>query len=163
MSNIETHIETWKNKLLDLGKRNRLIFYKDTKRSSLQIISPDIDTLFNRLVVKEELLQFPSPIEPINEIENDENDLTNTLIIKNQLRINNGDLQTDITVTEQQKTLRVLLLRSKTAKEEQGVNILYLSFGFLQWKERQDSDQIIKSPLVLVPVNLTVDLHNLSF
>ncbi|MDR3246479.1 MAG: DUF4011 domain-containing protein, partial [Prevotellaceae bacterium] len=39
--NIEQKIEKWKNKLLDLGKRNRLLNYRETKRSSLRILSPD--------------------------------------------------------------------------------------------------------------------------
>ncbi|WP_092472891.1 DUF4011 domain-containing protein [Desulfotruncus arcticus] len=44
--------------------------------------------------------------------------------------------------------------QAKTAIEEQGVNILYLSFGFLKWKEINESEQIITSPIVLVPVIL---------
>ena len=30
MANIDTKYEVWKNKLLDLGKRNRLLNYRDT-------------------------------------------------------------------------------------------------------------------------------------
>lgn len=33
MANIDTKYEVWKNKLLDLGKRNRLLNYRDTERS----------------------------------------------------------------------------------------------------------------------------------
>ena len=50
---IEQKIEKWKNKLLDLGKKNRLLNYRETKRSSLQISSIDCFSLWN-LFVKDE-------------------------------------------------------------------------------------------------------------
>lgn len=37
MANIDTKYEVWKNKLLDLGKRNRLLNYRDTARSNVKI------------------------------------------------------------------------------------------------------------------------------
>ncbi|MCL2187064.1 MAG: DUF4011 domain-containing protein, partial [Treponema sp.] len=36
---IDFKIEFWKKKLLDLGKRNRLINYRDTKRSCLRFVT----------------------------------------------------------------------------------------------------------------------------
>lgn len=71
--------------------------------------------------------------------------------------VSNGDIETNRSIKEQQKTLRNLRDKAKTATEEQGVNILYLSFGFLKWKESIDSEQIIISPIVLVPVTLTLE------
>lgn len=41
MANIDTKYEVWKNKLLDLGKRNRLLNYRDTARSNVKIEYPD--------------------------------------------------------------------------------------------------------------------------
>ena len=52
---------------------------------------------------------------------------------------------TNQSVNEQQKTLRNLREKAKTAMEEQGVNILYLSFGFLRWREDDNSDQYLLS------------------
>jgi hypothetical protein len=49
MINMDTKIETWKNRLLDLGKRNRLLNYRDTKRSNLRIIVPEIYDLWGKL------------------------------------------------------------------------------------------------------------------
>lgn len=42
MVNIDLKLDTWKNKLLDMGKRNRLLNYRDTRRSNLRIIVPGI-------------------------------------------------------------------------------------------------------------------------
>ena len=41
--------------------------------------------------------------------------------------------------------------------EEQGINMLYLSFGFLKYTEAAHSTVILRAPLVLVPVTLTVE------
>ena len=42
-------IKVWKNKLLDLSKKNNLINYKYTKSSILEILSPSFYDLFNRI------------------------------------------------------------------------------------------------------------------
>jgi len=43
---------------------------------------------------------------------------------------------------------------SKRHIEEQGVNILFLSFGFIQWKNPQNNDELINSPLIFIPVQI---------
>ena len=57
-------IESWKSKLLDLSKKNRLLNYKETKRSSLKILNPECFELFESFVKNEEPLIFPSVVEP---------------------------------------------------------------------------------------------------
>ncbi len=147
MADSEQLIDKWKKRLLDLGKRNRLINYRETKRSNIKIITPGIQELYSRLVLKEQQLEFPYIEEEFDESgELSENDF-----------VASGDLFTDRTIREQQKTLRSLRSRAKTAIEEQGVNILYLSLGFLHWKEIDDSNRELVSPIILVPVSLTVE------
>jgi very-short-patch-repair endonuclease len=147
MPYIDQSIEIWKKRLLDLGKRNRLINYRETKRSNIKILSPSIDELYTRLVIDEEHLAFSYADEMVSEdVDGDGKGITVY-----------GDLQTDRNISEQQKTLRNLRSKAKLAVEEQGVNILYLSFGFLQWQESADSDQTLLSPIVLVPVTLTLE------
>ena len=52
-------IDTWKKLLLDFGKRNRLINFKDTKRSNVKITTPSYKDLFDMLAVQEKSLVFP--------------------------------------------------------------------------------------------------------
>ena len=59
MVRIEQNIEVWKNKLLDLGGRNRMLNYKDTKRSNLQIAKPKLFDLWDSFVSNEKPLVFP--------------------------------------------------------------------------------------------------------
>ena len=50
--------------------------------------------------------------------------------------------------------------KAKTSKEELGINTLYLGFGFLKYKEREDSSIELSAPLVLVPVQ--IELENIQ-
>lgn len=47
--------------------------------------------------------------------------------------------------------------KANTSIEEQGINTLYLTFGMLKWKERDDSSQVFSSPIILVPVKLLIE------
>ena len=139
--NIENKIEIWQNKLLDLGKKNKLLNYKETKRSTLRITTPGIYEFWDSFVKSEKPLEFPF----YDDIEDEEEP---TLF---------ADVETNQSVKDMQKTLRNLRDKAKTATEEQGINVLYLSFGFLEWNESKDSEQFFRSPLILVPVTLTVE------
>jgi len=59
MVDMDIKLNTWKNKLLDMGKRNRLLNYRDTRRSNLRIKVPGIYDLWDSFVVNESPLVFP--------------------------------------------------------------------------------------------------------
>jgi len=141
MTNIGVKYEVWKNKLLDLGKRNRLINYKDTARSSVKIEYPECSALYNMFVKQEMELIFP--------FENYGYDISEIEYVPN-IKTNKSD-------SDLQKVLRNLRNKAKTSVEERGVNILYLCFGFLKWTESESSNQFFASPLILVPVTLMVE------
>lgn len=144
---IEQKVENWKNKLLDLGKQNRLINYRETKRSTLSIKTPEIFALWESFVENSTPLKFPycSEYQGYSETGYGIDNLTFCEVTTNQ------------NVNELQRTLRNLRNKAKMAIEEQGINILYLSFGFLKWSEIDYSKEQIVSPLLLVPVSLTVE------
>ena len=123
MATIDRKIDEWKNKLLDIGKRNRLINFRITKRSNLMIKKPSIYDLWKQIVIDESPLEFPYYDEDQITIFDEENEEpTNQSVVTNQ------------SIKDQQKTLRNLRDKAKLAIQEQGINILYLSFGFLKWK-----------------------------
>lgn len=53
-----------------------------------------------------------------------------------------------------QKRLTSLLYEGKTIEEEQGVSVLFLALGFLEWREAKQSEIARFAPLVLQPVEL---------
>jgi very-short-patch-repair endonuclease len=64
----------------------------------------------------------------------------------------------------QQLLDRLKRMRSdaRSAREERGVNMLFLALGFLQWKEKPDSDKSYLAPLILLPVNIEEDKSRLN-
>ena len=65
---INKKVEYWENQLLDLGKRNKMISFRETKRATLRILEPSFESLYNRLVVKEEELTFQRAIDKDSDI-----------------------------------------------------------------------------------------------
>jgi len=125
MAAIDLKLEAWKNKLLDLGKRNRLINYKETKRSSLKIIKPDILNLWQDFVVNERAIEFPFFDEELSDSDNEQLSLIEEDLIDLQSYI-----QTNQSIKEQQRTLRSLREKAKTASEE----LVYLMMILIMMK-----------------------------
>lgn len=144
---LHNRIDIWKKLLLDFGKRNRLINFKDGKRSNVRIIAPSYADLFEHIAVHEKEIIFPYARKICI---NDEGEETYDVIIE-------GNVETSKPITELQKTLKVLRYRANTSVEERGINILFLAFGLLKWTEREDSEQILSSPVILVPVKLIIE------
>ena len=46
-------IEYWKSQLLDTGKRNKMINYRETSRATLKIIEPGLNELYENYVQNE--------------------------------------------------------------------------------------------------------------
>jgi len=147
MSKINIKIEAWKKRLLDLGKRNRLINFKETKRSNVTIVSPNFNQLFDLVVTNEKALKFPYAKKI--KIDDEGEEFYDSVV--------EGDLETKQTIGELQKTLKVLRAKAKMSIEEQGINTLYLAFGLLKWTESDISTQVITSPIILVPVSLSIE------
>ena len=49
VSAVQQSIDGWKKALIDLGKNNRLIYYRPLRRASIQVVEPDLYELFDAL------------------------------------------------------------------------------------------------------------------
>lgn len=149
-------IDIWKKRLLDLGLRNKLLNYRVTGKSGLNILVPGIYELYKKLVKQEKTLTFAKVVyeTKCRLDENSETDEVLNLIEEKVARVVPGDIETDKEAENLEKTLKTLKDRAKTAVEEQGVNILYLAFGFLEWYEKSNPKQSFLAPLILVPVTI---------
>lgn len=146
-SNLLHRIDVWKKLLLDFGKRNHLINFKETKRSNVKIITPIFEDLFDAIAIHEKHLDFPFPRKvQVNEYGEEIYDV-----------VIPGDIETTKPLGDLQKTLKALRYKANTSIEEQGINTLYLAFGLLKWTESDNSEQVLTSPLVLVPARLTLE------
>lgn len=157
---INQKLEYWEHQLLDLGKRNKMINYRETKRTTIKLVEPSFDELFNRLALNEETLSFQRSVDRETDIRVF-SILSLLETLSASLPVTIGDIKTEGSVLERQKTLKNLRAKSRLAQEEQGTNILYLSFGFIEWKDGKGaSAQWIKSPLILVPAVLSLEALN---
>lgn len=81
--------------------------------------------------------------------------------LSSPLPVTIGDIKAEGSILDRQKTLKHMRNKTRLAREEQGINILYLSFGFIEWRDGKGaSANTIRSPLILVPVTLVLDSLN---
>ena len=160
---MERKIERWKRELLDTGKRNKMINYRETKRQTLKILEPEATELFNLLAVSEKTLTFQRPISKDSDFRT-YSVLALLETLSYSLPVQVGDIKAEGTVMEREKTLKNLRSKAKIAQEEQGTNILYLSFGFILWREHnRESSPWLKSPLLMMPVQLNLKSLNAPY
>jgi len=136
-------VDDWKMKLIDLSRRNRLVYFRPTRSSNLEFSRPGMDAVFERLVVKDrhwEIWQPPSEDQP------------NSGRKKKPKRTQVVPVETEPAQLE--RILRNLARRSASEYRERGTRILYVTFGMLDWAEA-GSRQPVRSPIVLTPVEIT--------
>jgi len=156
---IDENIDGWLNKLIDLSRRNRQLYFRRYKYSTIKLIKPSAKEIYNSLVNRTNIMTIIyRDIENLSKSKIDLAEFFDEAIKKDPLEykkpLKRGEILTDKEDKDLYKGLRQLHLRSKTSFEEQGVNILYIAIGFLQWKDVTYSEQVNLTPLILVPVLL---------
>ena len=148
----EKKFNVWKHGLLDISKRNKMMNYRKTKRTTLDISFPDLPSLFKRIAVDEESISFRKRVDTSRDIR-----LTELLYLMDRVSVpvelSTGEISSNVSTEEMNRTLKQLRTKARLSQEEQGINILYLSFGFLEWRQKAN-DNLMRSPLVLVPVSI---------
>ena len=165
MSNrvLDKKLSHWKQQLLDLSKRNRMINFKESRLSTLKITKPECLELYERIVDKEEELSFKRIID---EHSNSKvSSIVSLLSFLNEpINVTIGDIEAKSSISDMQKTLKNLRSKSKLSLEEQGSNILYLCIGFIEWSTNTKNYKTKSvSPLVLVPVSIQMAALNAPF
>ena len=144
--------DAWRHGLLDITRRNRLINYRRTIRTTLRITYPAMGEMYRRLVVKGEKISFRRQIDTGGDPY-----LERLFYIMDKMNapveLAEGEIKSDLGTADMNVTLKNLRAKARLSQEEQGINTLYLCFGFLRWREKP-SDPYMLSPLVLVPAAL---------
>lgn len=159
-------LKQWANLLLDTGKRNNLINFRDTKFSTVELVYPNYSILFDRINNNNSFEVFDPKSDDIDEyyFDNDIDEVeTDDVKIhskeeyvnhyKNKLR-NNSQILIYNSFKKPFASLKNIMKKGKLVIEETGVNVIYIAFGFIHWKESEDSDIIFKSPILLKPVKI---------
>ncbi len=146
-------VQQWKNALLDLSLRNRLINY--TERSGLPLTVPagSLGTLEDLLAGGTAVTLLPS--DRLSAVQRERGLDSARELPEEQLAATLTEqraVHTDVTDGGYLPRLRGLAYKAKTVREETGANNLYLALGSLVWEL---DGRPLRSPLVLVPVVLT--------
>jgi hypothetical protein len=145
-------LEASRKELLDLGMRNILINYNIPKARGLHIIQEKSANIYNILVQQGKPMTFLG--KPVKEGEVEPDELPPLTELELADAYNDNRLQTNETEQKLQPKILNTYYFARTSIEEQGINILYISLGMLNWFEEGNTDNIRQAPLVLVPVAL---------
>ena len=143
-SQLTKRIEDWKSRLIDLSRRNNLLYFKRSKRGNLGVTNPNAFYVFNRLVLGQKKFDFwlpPESDKSVSEPKVSDQPSFNHLVC-------DGVSRYDV-----DKILKNLYRRSLSDFRERGVRILHAAFGMLVWKDLATNEEI-HSPLIMVPVEL---------
>ena len=161
MALIHTKLDSARQELLDLGLRNTLINYRPLKSRGIEIIDELPQEIFRILVQEGRKMSFLSMpeemaeraegqegfVELFTQPEEDESDVS--------ARHLDNKLQTPYTSAKLQRRLLNTYYAARTFIEEQGVNVLYIALGMLEWYESPSSDVKRRAPLILIPAELS--------
>ena len=156
-------LENIRRRLLDLTNRNKLINFRHA-RSSLRIVDVEFESVYQSLL-EEKRFPFVYVPEPSKECIAElgekpaAKDYAEEIGWSTSYDLPQGTGQTAcLPVLYYQEDFESIIRKigttARTAIEESGANILHLVFGFLEWRESDDSTQIRQAPLLVVPVSL---------
>ncbi|MCL4551942.1 MAG: DUF4011 domain-containing protein, partial [Candidatus Marsarchaeota archaeon] len=149
---IADRIEYWKSQLLDLSRRNRLLYFRRMKSSTFFISAPEPGAVFDRLVKGKSWGIWVPPYAGENDGNLLEYDQPSIADLSEKRREN--ELVTDIEDRKVlERTLVNLFRRSNTDYQERGVRVLHIAAGLVNWREN-DGGEVVQSPLLLIPVEL---------
>ena len=163
---IAQELERSRRDVLDLTLRNPLLNFRELKAKGLAIVDEIPSEVYGRLVLDERAMFFepacteeepyisdgrgPQSEEPprlFSADNSDPDEATRTRTKKSLL--------TPYEVTRLESLLKNTYRHAQLSIEEQGVNILYLALGMLNWYESDSSEIELNAPLILIPVKLS--------
>ena len=126
----KTHIEQWREKLLDLSMRNKLLNFRRDTNGVMSLDIPDVIKFAEILATPEQGFS----IYPNIEDDSDGYVVAKSNII-NETNLDNEVIHCHLSVQKFKKNALTIERASRTALEEGGSNILYVAIGFLKWYE----------------------------
>lgn len=150
---VPPRVAKWKNALLDLSLRNRLIHYTERAGYRLEVPGPALSQFEDAVNDGVRIALLAS--DAVKEIDvargirygRDLPERERELLLADKRSV-----YVDVTDAAYKTRLRSLAYKAKTITEETGSNNLYLTFGMLNWRL---DDRELRSPLVLVPVTIS--------
>ncbi|MGQ0466145.1 MAG: DUF3320 domain-containing protein [Sporichthyaceae bacterium] len=150
---VPPRVQQWKNSLLDLSLRNRLINYTDRSGVRLHVPGDGLGT-FEDIVSAGKSIVL-RPLDQIEAVDAERGVRDASQLPPDRLTyqlVEKTAVWTDVASGGYLTRLRGLAHRARTIEEETGANNLYLTLGSLVWNV---DGKPLRSPLILVPVRLS--------
>ncbi len=153
--------------LLDTGKRNNLINFRDTKTGTVEVLLPAVDVLFEKIDSDTTFEVYDPKITEEDETEDaletgkiqikkEETDEKSAYLAEYSPKIKKQSLILLYNAAANPITaLKNIDKKTREFMEETGVNVAYMAFGFINWKESESSEVIYSAPILLVPVQFS--------
>ncbi|MDR0831296.1 MAG: DUF4011 domain-containing protein [Bacillales bacterium] len=156
-------LEKFCEQLLDTGKKNKLINYTGAVKQNIKLYAPEAEIIFKKISNGEKLsffdidtfvLRLNDELIKTNKVVDPNNDILSVESIVNSL---SSKLKKDQVLSynleiKLKKVLKSIKKTSDVSLQETGINVLYLTFGLLNWQETTGLN--FKSPLLLIPLKL---------
>lgn len=152
--------QRWKDRLVDLTLRNKMLSFKPLARSALALQVPGLAAFEDLLAADQvfELLAAPPRLHPAppdgTVIMRGAEDAQQVAQVAD---LHSGQLHTCLPAADLLERARELELQARRDLEESGAASLYAAVGLLRWTETATADQFHLAPLLLWPVALEVD------
>lgn len=142
----------WQDRLLQLDRRNGLLNFR-ARTTAVKIVDWAPDKIFATLSGSASGLRFDYAEPPVrrNRGLTEEYGVDEAEVEDPPLFVP-GDLSSDCTPVDLQRRLRNLMRRTNEFREEQGLSVLYLALGLLEWVDTDG--RVLTSPLLLLPCEL---------
>ena len=158
---VRDHLQKWRTELIDLTKRNRLLYFKHLRSGSLQF-EQDASTVLNGLEGRRASAgwSFYLPPDPDDEshLQSPSSEQPSVFDVSDTRAVLPPRHDELVIAASQNKTSRQIRrslksLSSKSRAEflDAGLWVLYLGLGLLRWREGEGE---ATSPLYLLPVDL---------
>lgn len=170
---LEAKLERARMELLDLSARNRLLHVPRFSKSAktIDVVDEKSVEIFRLLVREGRAFTFlagrPDRVGVTSEDDElEDEDVDSAVALAQPLEEDKLDergvvarhadtkLQSRMTPKGLQQRLLDLYHDARTLEEEQGVNILFLALGSLNWVDPNKKENVRHAPLILVPVSL---------
>ena len=141
-------LESTRKDLLDLGLRNSLLNHRTLRSRGIEVTGVEPAAVFELLVEEDMALSF-APQDEDRVLDYGDG------LVDRAVLADSRELPTVHDEERLQRRLLSTFYSARSSIEEQGVNVLYLALGMLEWFDEPDREVPRRAPLVLVPVQLS--------